>query len=288
MRKYVAPMQAEMHSQARPLPRFEPARELRLARMCRSRRPVPREAPRSRTRVTTRRARKSRPRYSGRYAHARNAMRSAPIDSRSLRCFMFAESIPYIFQMFGTMGNLCNTKSICALCNTTSICAVFLCAIIVRAQPPAKKSVTVHLLVVFRRRQWKRPDDASGEGFCGRAWRRRKVPSSDIDSSRVNSGQARQKIARNVLIYNEFCKWIMNINKCYRSWVRSVMVRLAIPFECVNARTNPQRAGTEKRHGYVFDAFFTEKYWRSLKNVDISLKNTDVHWKTLSFTKCTQ
>ena len=96
MRKYVAPMQAEMHSQARPLPRLEPARELRLARMCRSRRPVPREAPRSRTRVTTRRARKSRPRYSDRYAHTRNAMRSAPIEARSLRCSMFAESIPYI------------------------------------------------------------------------------------------------------------------------------------------------------------------------------------------------
>ena len=111
------------------------------------------EAPWSRTRATTRRARKSRPRYSGRYAHTRNAMRSAPKDARSLRCFMFAESIPYIFQMFGTMGNLCNTKSICALCNTTSICAVFLCAIIVRAQPLAKKSVTVQLLVVFRRRE---------------------------------------------------------------------------------------------------------------------------------------
>ena len=57
---------------------------------------------------------------------------------------MFAKSVLYIwsaFQMFGALRNLCNT---------TSICAVFLCAIIVRVQPPAKKSATVHQLVIFR------------------------------------------------------------------------------------------------------------------------------------------
>ena len=96
-------MQAEMHSQARPLPRFEPARELRLARMCRSRRHVPREAPRSRTRVTTRRARKSRPRYSGRYAHARNAMRSAPKCSCQ-ECYAKCTNRCALIEMFHVRG----------------------------------------------------------------------------------------------------------------------------------------------------------------------------------------